>query len=57
MTERRLTPEAEGLRRAVRWLSDNRPVTRELIDQAARRFDLSPLDAEFLRREFLSRGR
>lgn len=53
MTDHRLNPEGEGLRKAVRWLSDNRPVTRALIEEAARRFDLSPLEAEFLLREYL----
>jgi hypothetical protein len=41
------------LERAVRWVSDarrERPDAKplELADEAARRFDLSPRDAEFL---------
>lgn len=53
MSSRRLHPEGEGLRQAVRWLGEHRPVTRERIDEAARRFDLSPLEADFLLREYL----
>ncbi|MBA1146125.1 hypothetical protein H0Z60_03530 [Ectothiorhodospiraceae bacterium WFHF3C12] len=53
MTDHQLHPDGEGLSKAVRWLSDNRPVTRPLVEEAARRFDLSPLEAEFLFREYL----
>lgn len=52
MTDRHVTPEGEGLRQAVRWLSEHRPITRALIDEAGRRFDLSPLEVEFLLREY-----
>jgi len=54
----RPVPERESLRRAIRWISDRRlaqetgeePVRplAVLVDEAARRFDLSPLDTEFL---------
>jgi hypothetical protein len=48
------------IKQAVRWLDDqlrDRPgVDRlQLVDEAARRFDLSPLDAEFLLRHLASR--
>lgn len=48
-----LQPEGEALRRAVRWISDQRrdnPQARlaKLIDEAAQRFDLSPLESEYL---------
>jgi len=41
------------LQRAVRWISDRRledpdAALLPLVDEAARRFDLSPRDAEFL---------
>jgi hypothetical protein len=46
-------PEGEHVRRAVRWISDNRrdrstlsPL--ELVSEAAMRFDLSPLEEEWL---------
>jgi len=45
--------QGEGLRRALRWLSEKRqedPKTPrlELIEQAALRFDLTPAEADFL---------
>ncbi|HET9339843.1 MAG TPA: hypothetical protein VFQ55_12640 [Casimicrobiaceae bacterium] len=43
-----LLPEHEALRRAVAWLAEQGAWTRELVDEAARRFDLSPADEEFL---------
>ncbi len=48
-----LLPEGEDLRRAVKWVSRNvqehqdRPV-RTIVQEAIFKFDLSPLDAEFL---------
>ncbi|HET7755358.1 MAG TPA: hypothetical protein VFK85_15725 [Anaeromyxobacteraceae bacterium] len=48
-----IMPEGEGIRRALRWLSDRRlddpsaPRMR-LIDEAATRFDLTPVEVEFL---------
>lgn len=48
-----LLPDGEELRRAVRWISEHlqddpdRPV-QPLVQEAVFRFDLSPLDAEFL---------
>jgi len=54
----KIVPERESLQRAIRWLSDQRREAAErgeaerpvgvLVDEAARRFDLSPRDAEFL---------
>jgi hypothetical protein len=41
-------PAHEALRRAVAWLAEQGAWTRELVDEAARRFDLSPADEEFL---------
>lgn len=50
-----LLPEGENLRRAVRWLSEHAPPTAAVINQAACRFDLTPLEEDFLLREFQSR--
>ena len=50
-----LLPEGENLRRAVRWLSEHAPPTAEVINQAACQFDLTPLEEEFLLREFRSK--
>lgn len=46
-------PHGESLRRALRWLDGEvkeRPATPrgKLVDEAAARFDLSPLEVEFL---------
>lgn len=50
MTGDRLTPKGESLRRAMRWLSDQGRHDGAAIEEAARRFDLSPSDEEFLLR-------
>jgi hypothetical protein len=59
MSERRggIMPEGEELRRALRWLSERRVEDAQaprakLIDEAALRFDLSPVEVEFLLREW-----
>lgn len=44
-------PKGEALRRALRWLSDQQRHDAAAIDEAARLFDLTPLDEEFLLRE------
>jgi len=41
----------ERLRNALRWLSDCGRHDADAIEEACRRFDLSPLDEEFLLRE------
>ena len=48
-----ILPHGESLRRALRWLSEQRlesPAAprSKLVDEAARRFDLSPAETEFL---------
>ncbi|MCX7892237.1 MAG: hypothetical protein N2544_07730 [Burkholderiales bacterium] len=48
-----LLPEHEGLRRAVEWLATQPEWDAATLDEAARRFDLSPLDEEFLLARFL----
>ena len=50
-------PEGEDLRKATRWISDERLSHPDkglsvLIEEASVRFDLSPQDAEFLARFF-----
>ncbi|NJN39748.1 MAG: hypothetical protein HC807_01240 [Gammaproteobacteria bacterium] len=47
-------PEHEGLRRAVQWLVEQPARNAQAIEEAARRFDLSPVDEEFLLRHFRS---
>lgn len=46
--ERGRPPAGEGLRSALRWLSAEQRHDAAAIEEACRRFDLSPLDAEFL---------
>ena len=46
-------PEGEDLRKAVKWISEERlyhPGQKlpELIEKACLKFDLSPMDAEYL---------
>ena len=46
-------PEGEDLRKAVKWISDERTYGVEktllkLIEDASLKFDLSPMDAEYL---------
>jgi hypothetical protein len=49
-----LLPDQEGLRRAVEWLIGQPVRDAPTIEEAARRFDLSPMDEEFLLRHFRS---
>jgi hypothetical protein len=55
--------QGEGpIRQAVKWIDDRLhddpgADRMRLIDEAARRFDLSPLDAEFLARHLAQRPR
>lgn len=51
---RGLWPEGEAVRRAVRWIGEQRledPDAKlpHLLDEAGRRFDLTPIEEEFLR--------
>ncbi len=41
-------PRSEALRRALRWLSDEGRHDPGAVEEACRRFDLSPADEEFL---------
>ena len=52
MNSDRLLPQGESLRRALRWLSDERRHDAAAIEEAARRFDLTPVEEEFLLRHF-----
>ncbi len=50
------------IKQAVKWLDDqlhDRPDADRvrLVDEASRRFDLSPLDTDFLLRHLAERGR
>ncbi|MGD9172824.1 MAG: hypothetical protein PVF29_01610 [Desulfobacterales bacterium] len=46
-------PEGEDLRKAVKWISEERKYNpnatfTKLIEEACLKFDLSPMDAEYL---------
>ena len=57
MTKHSLLPEGEHMRLAVRWLSENRPITQKTVEEAGIRFDLSPLEEDFLLREFVEKDK
>lgn len=55
-----IMPEGEAIRKAVKWISaasqeEPAPSLKGLIQQAIVRFDLSPLEADFLTR-FYQKG-
>ncbi|MCD6353246.1 MAG: hypothetical protein J7M06_03435 [Proteobacteria bacterium] len=57
-----IMPEGESLRKAVKWISENRKVDSdkpviELVNEATMRFDLSPNDGEFLIKFYRDRGK
>lgn len=41
-------PHGEALRRALRWLGEQPRRDAATIEEAARRFDLTPLEEQFL---------
>ncbi len=52
-----IQPEGEDLRKAVKWISEERKYGTEkkllkLIEEACLKFDLSPMEAEYLARFF-----
>ena len=53
LTMTTVQPQGEDLRKAVKWISDERqygdPKTLlKLIEEASLKFDLSPMDADYL---------
>lgn len=56
-----ILPEGEPLRRAIKWISDQRidnpgATLLKLIEKACLKFDLPPKDAEFLMHFFTEKG-
>jgi hypothetical protein len=51
-----IMPQSELTRKAVTWISEQRQETGKsvvrLIDEASMRFNLGPMDAEFLKKFF-----
>ena len=53
-----IQPKGEDLRKAVKWVSQERKYNKEkklktLIEEACLKFNLSPVDADFLLRKLL----
>ena len=46
-----IVPKGEALRRAVAWLAEHGSWTARLVEEACQRFDLGPVDEEFLLQE------
>jgi len=56
-----IEPEGEAIRKATRWISNERLANpgadlNRLIEKACIQFDLPPNDAEFLMRFFAKKG-
>ncbi len=52
----RVVPQGEDLRRAVHWIGEQSSCNLQTIEEASKRFDLSPMDEDFLIRQFLHHG-
>ena len=57
-----IQPEGEDLRKAVKWISEERKFSPEkelktIIEEACLKFDLSPMDADFLLRKLLGQNK
>ena len=48
-----LSPHGENLRKAITWLSHQIDIQRQTIEQASVKFDLTPLEEDFLLRNFI----
>ena len=56
-----IQPTGEDLRKAIKWVSDERKYNpgkelKAVIQEACVKFDLSPLDEDFLRRKLLEKS-
>lgn len=56
-----IVPEGENIRRALRWIEEERSLMQDkgigqFLDEAGRRFNLSPQEVEYLSR-FLKTGK
>ncbi len=48
-----VVPAGEALRKAVVWVSEHGGWNLKTLEDSARQFDLSPLEEEFLLRQFI----
>ena len=56
-----IQPEGERIRKAVRWIieilrEEKGRTRRAVIEEAEKRFDLSPIECEFLERKLVEEG-
>ncbi len=56
MTSNTILPKGEDLRKAVRYVSEKGVWNYTSIEEASRRFNLSPKDEEFLIQFFLNKN-
>ena len=56
MSDSSFLPEGENLRRAIQWISEQPQHNTKVIETACIKFDLTPLEEEFLLRHFLDSG-
>lgn len=56
MSRETIIPHGEALRRAVRWVGEQARHDLATIEEAARRFDLTPLEEQFLLELFRDHG-
>jgi hypothetical protein len=47
-----LVPRGDALRHAIAWLAEHGEWSAALVDEACRRFDIAPVDEEFLLSEW-----
>ncbi|ATX79858.1 hypothetical protein Ga0123461_1444 [Mariprofundus aestuarium] len=47
-------PKGDAMRLAIRWISEMHQYDVEAIEEACRRYDLSPIEEEFLLKYFLN---
>ena len=50
-----VVPHGEAMRKAIKWIAEQGSWNLEAVAESARRFDLSPLEEEFLVQQFLNR--
>ena len=61
MSRQSIQPEGERIRKAVRWIveilkEEEDKSRQEVIEEAEKRFDLSPLECDFLERKLSEEG-
>lgn len=47
-------PKGDAIRHAIHWISEHHRYDAEAIEEACRRYDLSPCEEEFLLKHFLN---